>query len=302
MRLPLFAVAILLAACAPPEVDETQAAIIGGTTDTGDPSVVLVLGEGAVYHNTCSGSIIAPHLVLTAAHCVDTLTDSLSIGLNYTYDLGDPTPGANDTIPVESSLIAPGYDTSVIPHLHDIAIVRVGPSLGTPLPYHGGAAQSSWIGQPLRIVGYGKTGAKLIDEGTRRSVTTEVFDISATEIVIDNSKQPCGGDSGGPAFLTLNGISTIVGVASASTADCLTTGYYGRIDNDIAFINGVLAGTSGGGTAGATSVVPKTSSGGCNVAGDGKGGLAELLLVLFALLMIRIRPRGRVTARTSSPQ
>ena len=295
MRLPLFAVAMLLAACAPPEIDETQAAIVGGTTDTGDPSVVLVLGKGAVDHNTCTGAIIAPHLVLTAAHCVATLTDSLSIGLDYTYDFSDTAQGADDTIPAESSLIAPGYDTSVTPHLHDIAIVRVGPSLGTPLPYHGGAAESSWIGQPLRIVGYGKTGAKLTNEDTRRSVTTEVFEISANEIVIDNGKQPCGGDSGGPAFLTLNGISTIVGVASASTADCLTTGYYGRIDNDLTFINGVLAGSSGGGSAGATSVaMPKTTGGGCNVAGDGRSGLVGMLFVLLALVYVRKSPRDVV--------
>jgi len=57
---------------APPPTVETVAPIIGGETDKGDPSVVAVYAQqlGATSGFLCTGSIIAPTIVLTAAHCV----------------------------------------------------------------------------------------------------------------------------------------------------------------------------------------------------------------------------------------
>src|SRR6202011_5804497 len=53
----------------PPENAEP---IISGETDTGDPSVVAVYAQqlGAPFGFLCTGSVIAPTVVLTAAHCV----------------------------------------------------------------------------------------------------------------------------------------------------------------------------------------------------------------------------------------
>src|SRR5215470_4678966 len=52
---------------------QTEAAIIGGTTDTGDPSVVALFAHqpGAQNGALCTASVIAPTVLLTAAHCVD---------------------------------------------------------------------------------------------------------------------------------------------------------------------------------------------------------------------------------------
>src|SRR5215471_9250194 len=48
------------------EADD-QSSIQGGKRDPGDPAVGLVWLQGGGY---CSGSLIAPNIVLTAGHCV----------------------------------------------------------------------------------------------------------------------------------------------------------------------------------------------------------------------------------------
>ena len=52
--------------------DQTSAAIIGGTTATAYPEAVLVdMSQNGQITAACSGSVIAPQVVLTAGHCVD---------------------------------------------------------------------------------------------------------------------------------------------------------------------------------------------------------------------------------------
>src|SRR5207248_5816393 len=66
--------AALFCACASPEsahVSKRSSPIIGGTTDSGHAAVVLLYNSQN--SSLCSGTIIAPNVVLTAAHC--TVTD-----------------------------------------------------------------------------------------------------------------------------------------------------------------------------------------------------------------------------------
>src|SRR3954471_3808679 len=58
---------------APPTLDEAASPIIGGTATTGDPAVVLLVSypPDLSTFDTCTASVIAPKVLLTAAHCLD---------------------------------------------------------------------------------------------------------------------------------------------------------------------------------------------------------------------------------------
>src|SRR5437660_887433 len=62
---------LVLVGCVGSGIGVQQAPIVGGSNDSGDPAVVLViigdLNGGAIY--MCTGEVVSPHVVLTAGHC-----------------------------------------------------------------------------------------------------------------------------------------------------------------------------------------------------------------------------------------
>jgi hypothetical protein len=88
-------------------------------------------------------------------------------------------------------------------------------------------------------VGYGLSDPQLqTGAGTRRETTTPLSDFDADRLhFADGQHQACNGDSGGPAFQTLNGTEVIIGVTSGGDDSCTQGGYYTRIDANRAFID-----------------------------------------------------------------
>src|SRR4029450_3867257 len=79
MRLTLRTVsAVAAAACAVPLIASSASAVIDGTSDTANrfASVgVLQLHVEDDWFDFCSGTLVAPNIVLTAAHCTDFLQE-----------------------------------------------------------------------------------------------------------------------------------------------------------------------------------------------------------------------------------
>ena len=51
-------------------VGSGSSAIVGGEEDPGDPAVVAIYAASSAGSALCTGEVIAPRVVLTAAHCI----------------------------------------------------------------------------------------------------------------------------------------------------------------------------------------------------------------------------------------
>ena len=100
-------------ACALP-VSSTDAAtastpLIDGRVDLGDPAVVALVRGGAP---VCSGTLIAPQAVLTAAHCL-TLAPIEAVRAGDAHGTTDLRPGR--------AVVHPGYDETTM--AHDVGVL-----------------------------------------------------------------------------------------------------------------------------------------------------------------------------------
>jgi hypothetical protein len=304
--------ALSLAACSAPEpTGEAAAPIIGGTADQGDPAVVLLVSTPADLStfDTCTASLIAPTVLLTAAHCVDPKTH---VGDTFGVFLGAdasafPTAAAlgPELLAVKSVHPHPDYDPA--PPFHaDIGVVLLEQPLDVaPLPIARGAPEQAIVGGPARIVGYGqiKYGEYNARKHEASTVVAAIGD-EDTIVVGDGTRRGCVGDSGGPALLMQDGVEVIVGVDSyTETKGCLEPAHYRRTDVYTGFLDtyapppAVDAGAdaSSGATGGASEPAP---SSGCALAPGPSGGGAPLAAALLGFVALLRRGRGLRRARS----
>ena len=209
--------------------------IIGGQIDTADPSVVAVYAAvpGAQKGGLCTGEVVAPTVVLTAAHC--TLADEIGKGAVWHVIPGGSIKDVPKDQWLEVSKVDhdPAFSMQNPAAGHDIGVIVLkSPTRLTPFPVNTTPLTASLVGQQVRLVGYGldnpfqQTGA-----GIKRQVTVPIDNIDDKVIETGRFLQgSCNGDSGGPAFMTINGRETIVGVTSYGLPYCLYHGYYTRVD------------------------------------------------------------------------
>ena len=202
---------------------------ITGGAPSGDAAVVaLAQGDTLV----CSGTVIAPQAVLTAAHCVtgSTLPD---------VAVGDALAGATRH-PTLAALVHPGFDPVSLDH--DLAVLIVEPTLGiAPLPF-ATALDGAAPGATIRVVGYGWTVANDTAPPARRTGTSTIDSIDALRIVSHAApSQACEGDSGGPALFDGGSGERVLGVASSGDPSCTQFARHTRVDVHADFLDDVLS-------------------------------------------------------------
>ena len=250
------------------EGDGKSDAIIGGTTDTGDPSVVLMKAEQGGTGWWCTGTVIAKRLVLTAAHCVEDATPGTKIKVMFGYDVA--LGKASDYVAVKEWHHDPKYMVSNnIAAGHDAAVlILASDALAPALPINKKAMTQAMVGQPVHVVGFGNNNGQAgTGAGLKREIHTTLAGLEQGVINVGKSGQTtCQGDSGGPSFMKIDGVDVIVGITSYGEMGCVSYGSSKRVDLSAAWIQPYI--DQNGGTPDA----PNGGAGGTDAGGSDPGG------------------------------
>lgn len=222
LRIFLVASALASTGCADDELDldvafgRDRQPIVQGQVNNGDPAVVALTAQGQQF---CTGTLIRPDVVITAAHCLPP-----NVPFNYTsidVFFGTDVNGPGEFAPVASGWTHPGWNDNEF--LYDIGLVRLAqPVAVAPVPFRTDFMGNDMVGTQVRITGFGITQNGANDSGLKRVATTEVS--SVYQGVFDMAIAPsgtCSGDSGGPAFIMNNGVEELAGIHSRS--DCVSS-------------------------------------------------------------------------------
>ena len=244
-------VALLLAACQAKQVDqqmvtEKESSIIesqqhqiqGGETEEDRTYVVgLVIQQGWA-GGACSGSLIAPNLVLTAQHCIaPTSSQGIACGFSTfgeTYNPSDIYVTTKTDFPRfgyygVSEIIVPEPEAEVCGN--DIALLLLTQNVmsSDAVPIRPRLDEPVAVNERFAAVGYGHTGQGE-GAGRRRSIENRRVICSGFQNGCQDNNQgiydnewvgndgTCQGDSGGPA-LDVN--EQVIGVLSRGPEGCI---------------------------------------------------------------------------------
>jgi MYXO-CTERM domain-containing protein len=236
-------------ACTQPEPDPggrvQQGVLYGDPSGPEDDAIVMVSAarpDGSTWH--CSGSLIAPNLLVTARHCIS----SFETGAFSCTDDGELVLGSEggeigqpilpDEIDIRVGvgpfppITAHGLETFIIDTLticrNDIAAVLIDPPIADVqvLPIRLG--RGTLPGEKIRAVGYGQdeegnaAARRTRSDLTIAEVGTSQFrpegDLVPARTFLTKGPSLCPGDSGGPALSSTN---AIVGLYSQVVGDCM---------------------------------------------------------------------------------
>ncbi|MCS6912523.1 MAG: trypsin-like serine protease [Myxococcales bacterium] len=230
----------------PDEIGASQEAIIGGTPTTGDPAIVALYAQrpGQEGGSLCTAEIIAPTVVLTAAHCVhpELVGPDAQFSVLTAANIIDPM-NPSPRLAVREVHYHPRFRRTALTEGFDIAVVILDqPTTIPPLPINRDPLPPTLQGQQIRIVGYGLNQALPPGgAGIKRTANTTLngFDNKFVRTG-DWFRRICSGDSGGPVLARLGGVEKIIGVNSFGFIFCLFEGYSTRVDSYLSFIDTYL--------------------------------------------------------------
>jgi len=159
----------------------SRAAIVGGATDFDDAAVVYVLilsGDAGASLGT--GTVVSPHVVLTAAHVVDRYLGDPAGSFRVFIGVDRRATGSNpdNWLSVREAHADPGFNARFMGSGHDVGVLILdAPTVIPPKPINRAPVDMTWVGKSMRIVGYGITSSDDINattSGLRREATTSI--------------------------------------------------------------------------------------------------------------------------------
>jgi trypsin len=232
-----------------PGGEGATASIIGGRAATIEefPSLAYIQAREGKGGFACTGTVVSPRVILTAAHCVENIERGrfTSAG-QYAVATGTTTPGKSlreNVFGVVETHVFPGFDPGNL--VGDAGILVLDrPTTAPPIALAGPADAALYAGGAgVQLAGWGLTQANATDgpdslRATSMVVQTRSFckqktkryyppySVSGQACALDvptKNSGGCFGDSGGPAIgLRADGTPVEVGIISTGGPFCKT--------------------------------------------------------------------------------
>lgn len=225
------ALGLAAAACGDlPSQAVAEQAILDGTPAATDVAVVGIAqrttacGGGESAAIACTGTLVAPRVVVTAAHCL-----GLAAPNAHQVFFGASWADGGVIIPVIGGRAHPQFDPST--HANDIAALILESDAPAPPIAMRAEPLPDLTGTDVRLVGSGVTSPTANETGVRRGGVARVTAIGADDVrVAPSPAMSCRGDSGGPVLADTGDGEQLIGVTSYGDPACARFGVAIRVD------------------------------------------------------------------------
>jgi hypothetical protein len=252
---------------------EAVASVVGGqpASIADFPWLAFIKASDPLGSYACTGTVVAPRLVLTAGHCVEDLELRASPQasdfrvLTGATDRREATPTA-----VSQVVVYPGFNTMTVQGDAGLLILSTpvsAPALplasssdsglleaGTPISIAGwGLTEHSHGGDPPNVLRWGSTVTQPTRYCERRTQFLATFSPATQFCTVDTPSlavSACFGDSGGPAIAKrADGSAVEVGITSQGGENCARAlpNVFTRVDGISAWVSSWIASVEAGG-------------------------------------------------------
>lgn len=210
---------------------------IGAGRQNAVVSIVALLG------NFCTGTLVSPFVVVTAAHCV--------ADLDHNYDamiaVGPDALQPQAALAMASFQTHPNYDRHADTAIYDVAVVVLAEAATSevadliPIPFSRTPMDASMIGKKVQNAGFGMSDQSY-DNSDRWWVAEPVYEVLEGDFAVDGEGEHgiCFGDSGGPSLYDDGTGLRLLGVVSYGEGSCVGIDHFADVGYVADWIEGFV--------------------------------------------------------------